>query len=479
MRIVVINVVLMMILIAPVLSLYAKDYRKGMAAAVFILLAAPYNIYLEFPGAMPNLTIHRLIIVLMVFFWLRKSWIPKSPTSVPFYIPFTGVIITAIISVSISLVKVPSVKSLFSILMEEWVFYIVVATSMAAMSYQDRREQVRMFIISIVGALSIVAVLGMIERWTGFNPSQLLPTHAKLPDFLAGNVKTYKNRIVATYPHAILLGYTFAMVWPLLLALQVRQVSPKKRLLLWFCFFAMGSSLYFTESRGAWMGSMIAGVIAFAAMTGPIRKRLMIAGALMALVFVVRPQITQTVQHLVQSTFNLNTLKGRSYNYRIELWNKAYEEIQVNLKRYLFGYGDDSHSYADWSGYEEATGRFSTFWSWDNEYAVMLLERGTVGFLAFVLFFLVLWVRTLQSALRAPPEEKNFYVGLWAAVTVYLFMMTNVKVFSPQLKALLYTTAAMSLLGPAPSSEEDREELMSEERVREISRELRQHPMPA
>lgn len=454
MHIVLINVALMIVLVLPMIKLYSMDYRKGMAAALFVLLMAPYNIYLEFPGSIPNLTIHRLVIVLMAVFWLRERSIPKSPASVPFYIPFTGMVLTAIISTGFSLVKLPSTKSLFSILMEEWVFYVIVATSVAAMSKADRKEQVRMFAISAVSALSVVSILGMIERWTGFNPSQLLPTHAELPEFL-GNVHAYKNRVVSTYPHAILLGYGLSMVWPLVLALQVRQESPRKSLLLWVCFFAMGSTVYFTESRGAWMGSVLAGAVVLGGMTSKVRKRLMVAAMLMGLVFVIRPQITQTVQNLMQSTFNLNTFKGRSYNYRKELWYKAYSEIQVSLKRYLFGFGDYSHNYADWSGYEKQTGRYSSFWSWDNEYAVILLERGVVGFMAFVLFYLVLWIKTFQSALRSPPDERNFYMGLWAAVTVYLFMMSNVKVFSPHVKAFLYAAAALSLVGPSPATESE------------------------
>ncbi|MFC1888624.1 O-antigen ligase family protein [Thermodesulfobacteriota bacterium] len=253
----------------------------------------------------------------------------------------------------------------------------------------------------------------------------------------------YKNRVSSTYPHAILLGYAFSMIWPIIITFKDYAQSNLRKHLLFISFIMVCICLYFTESRGPWAGSLIGFFLLFTLGSNRYRKKLLLAVFLFLSVLIIRPQVTTTLSNLFHSTFDVNTLKGRSYNYRFELWYKAYDEISKSRLRLFFGYGDNSHHYLDLSGYEKATNRPSYFWSWDSEYAVILLERGILGLFAFCLLYIFVFFRTFKIYLRGSLLKKDLILSFLSGILVFLFMMTNVKVFSPQLFGLFWLIVAI------------------------------------
>jgi hypothetical protein len=440
--------------------LFSRDFYQGMAATLLVLIVAPYNIFFDLRGPLPYLSIHRLLIVEMALFWLASSDIDKSPRRIPFVIAFMLVLFTTMLSAFNSLVQLDSVKSFLSLLVEEFVLYYILATSLASLSQRQLHKQVRRWAYLFVSGLSAVALLGVIERWTGFNFVDYLPTHAELPFYLEGNVFVYRHRVTATYPHAILLGYALAMVWPFTLVFMDEVESGLKKRLLLLSFFMFGSVIFFSESRGAWMGTILAGLIMFLFGSWNMRRRLAWGGLLLFVVLLFRPQVTASMVNLMNTTFNINTMKGRSANYRVELWHKAWREIRsAEPKRAWLGYGDNVRHIMDWSGWEEATGMFSSFWSWDNEYAVVVLERGTLGFWAFAFLFLFILWYNLKTVRYWDSDDRDFALAYWGMLAVFVFMMTNVKVFSPQVKTLFYAaTAALGVIGTTQEEEYTLEE---------------------
>jgi hypothetical protein len=439
-----VNIALLALTAVVLVRLFKQAYFSGISAAVFLLVALPYNIFYDFPGPLPNLTVHRLIIVITFCFWLTQQWIERRPRGLPLGLAFSTLLLSALLSTLFSAVPLDSAKSLLALSIEEFTFYIILISSFATLTRDELFEQAKHVVRAAVIGLCIAAVLGMVERWADFNPVDYLPSHAELPQSME-NLHRYANRVRSTYPHAILLGYGMAMLWPLILFFDKTANRTKHKLVLAAGFFATGCSLFFSESRGAWFGAMIGGVFFFLLSSIKIKKRMMTWGMLLAVVLLIRPQITTSMLNLINSTWDVTTFKGRSANYRWELWYKAWDEISRTPLRFAIGYGDNAHSILNWADYEQETGRYSLFWSWDNEYAVIVLERGAVGFLVCALFYLQLLLWCTRSMAQARSEHADLYRALWIVVVVYLFMMTNVKVFSPQIKSLFYLATALLL----------------------------------
>lgn len=439
-----VNIALLALTSLVLVRLFKRAYFSGVSAAVFLLVALPYNIFYDFPGPLPNLTVHRLIIVITFFFWLSQQWIERRPRGLPLTLAFSGLLLSALLSTLFSTVPLDSAKSFLALSIEEFSFYIILISSFATLNRDELFEQAKRVVGAAVIGLCIAAVLGMVERWADFNVVDYLPSHAELPQTME-NLHRYANRVRSTYPHAILLGYGLAMIWPVILFFDKTAHRTKHKLVLAAGFFATGCSLFFSESRGAWFGAMIGGVLFFLLCSIPIKKRMMSWGMLLALVLLIRPQITTSMLNLINSTWDVTTFKGRSANYRWELWYKAWNEISRTPLRFALGYGDNAHSILNWADYEQETGRYSLFWSWDNEYAVIVLERGAIGFLVSALFYLQLLLWCTRSMAQARTEHADLYRALWIIVVVYIFMMTNVKVFSPQVKSLFYLASALLL----------------------------------
>lgn len=431
---------LFIVVTAIVVTAYGRNYMQGVICSIFLMLFLPYNICLKM-GGLPNLTVHRALVLVMAGYWLFNALVRKSPTGLPAFKSFTAVLLTGLFAAVLSVIPATSIKASLSMIIEWYLLYVIIGTSFMSLQNEDA-VMVRTWLCrAIVYAAVAVAILGVIERWTGFNFVNFLPRVSEMPEFL-DNLHTYQGRVKATYPHAILLGYGLAMCFPLVL-LFARDVTGRfRKWAMYFCFFLVGSCIFFTESRGAWIGAILSAVVLVLAVPS-MRKQLFLFGCLLALVLVVRPQVTKSILNLVGSTSNVQSLKGRSANYRMELWIKAYTEVARSPQRFALGYGENSHSYVDWSGYEVRTGRFSHFWSWDNEYAVILLERGVLGLAAFGFLIASVLTAIARQFRRVAPGLRPVFVAMCVPVLVYFFMMTNVKIFSPQIKVLFLVCVAV------------------------------------
>jgi len=441
------RIIIVIAVILLIISLYyKKDYYSGLIASSFFLLITPYNLFIRLPGGLPNLTVHRFIIVIMFICWLSNRNIPKRISGIPYIRSLIFVSLTILISAIFSVRFAESIKTLLSFVIEQILFYSLIFLSLKNLDGDQINKVGKKLILTIIVSLTVVSFFGILERWSIFN----VMNHLQLPKYgelavMDYDYHHYSTRIGSTYPHPILLGYALSMVWPLILAMIGFQKSSKSKYILVLSFLIVGSCLYFTESRGPWLGSVLAGVGLFIIASPQLRKKLLFAGFIFVAILFMRPQITTTLENLVKPTTDVSSFKGRSANYRLELWYKALDEIGKSPLRTLIGYGDQSHLYMNLSGYEKKTGKWSFFWSWDNEYACILFERGFLGFIAFLSLYFSIFVKLLGENLSYKGDSSDLMKAIISSIGVFLFMMTNVKSFSPQILFLFWLLVAVSL----------------------------------
>ena len=412
---------------------YRKSYSKGTALAGGLLVALPNYLLYVTPGSIPDFSVQRVLLIVMLLNWYSA---PKSRkiNEVKFIGLIFIFIVCTLISTLLSPVFVLSIKEFISFSVEIVLFYIIIMTSRL-----DDNDYKRIIYSMCIG-LAVVAFFGFTEKYFGFNPVDRF-----LPDYVRG--PRMSRDIMSTYPHRILFGVSMAMGWPLAASMgeYFKNKDVFKRRILLLGTILMLGGLYFSMSRGPWLAGVF-GVLIFATIgTATERKKVLVIGMLLLLVLTLKPGVYQTINNLGSSTFEVGAQKAGSYNYRWELWKKAIIEIRRSPERLAFGYGFGAHQGMDWSGILSWNQLFYDFWSWDNHYACHLLELGLVGFTVIMILYTKIILALLRKWRYAKGLFKELGVGMIACLLVYLFMMSNVYIFAPQLNYLFWGIAAIGL----------------------------------
>lgn len=418
-------------IILPILSFLTyyliRDFKKGLCIAVFLFASLTARLSIETFGNFPDLTIHRLILLLIFIFWTVKNKSNVKFVDIPFIYLMILVGIANLISLIVSVEFVFSLKSYLSFTIEIIIFYIIMTTTVSDEKYARRMLNYICF------ALFLVAFLAVIEKYTGFNP---------VDTYVHGYVRKekYVNDVMSTYSHRILLGTAMAMGWPIAISLiDFYKDYPFRKVSLWIAACSLVSSCYFAYSRGPWIASLIAALIMFILGTSGLKNKLLIVAVIAICTMVIRPGIWDTIGNLAEATMDPYSAKGSSYEWRWELWRKAFYEISKSTERALFGYGPGVSEAMDLHGSVSFLDVEDDFWSWDNHYAANLLEGGYVGFGILIILYTVI-LKKLYTIWRVSNDSyKNLLASIIASVAVMLFMMTNVKIFAPQLNYIFWT----------------------------------------
>ena len=424
------------ILIAVVAVLVFRATRAGLAegfpTAVFWLILLPRHLRIEHSTQLPELTAHRIILLILLFRWAQspRVVIPRSGN-------LTGVLVISLLSHGISdvfsITPGPSGKDFVVFALETCAFYALAASALTATA--DRYVALR----AATFALFIVAAIALLERYAGVN----------LPLVALSSFSYNGDGIQSTFPHRILLGFAMAMGTPLALLLLDRAKRKARRIFCWLALFALIAACFLADSRGGWIGMALGGFLSFIIGSRRTKRRCAAILMLAALALLVRPGIRETISGRAKDTMAEDSYKGASYQYRWRLWSVAFSEIAKSPERLLFGYGGLSTESMDLSQYFPAQQGGTTdklgFTSWDNNYASDLIEFGLLGLGTEILLYGTIAIRLFRRTRTCPPPLRSFFGMLLVSVLIFLFAQTNVYIFSEQLKFFFWIIVAVGL----------------------------------
>lgn len=423
------SIVLIGLLLVAVWLALRRDFQKGFLWALVLFSFVTNRLILPGGGGF-ELTFQRLLLVLVTLYWI--VWITRNPH--PGHVPFLGLVVAWWVANLLSLVFAAyfdlSVKWFVSFSTEFILYYVIVATSVTNLDDALRTFRTLCF------SSTLIAVLATIEYYSGLNPFIAWVGIAQ---------PSGDGDVLVTFQHRILLGYAMAMGWPLLLALALDAPPGRARMLGFAATMAALGSCYFSSSRGPWFAAALAGVVMCFAGSGSTRKVMRIFAVLTLVVLVLRPGVRATIYDLTNSTFDPDSYRGRSYYYRKELWPAAFDLVKASAGRFLFGYGGLATEKMDLSArFQYGGNSFRTgYSSWDNNYAADLVEFGYVGLALEAAFYACVLVASARAVRRCPPVHRDKAAAVFTAAVVYAFALTNVYMFSPQLKCLFLALAVV------------------------------------
>jgi len=413
--------------------LLRRDFVKGLAVAVFICVSMTTLLRIHFPG-FPAFTIHRLILLELAYVWWRRHRLSELRR-----VPLIGCFAFWAVASLFSLVGTEidfetSFQTFLSFVLEAFVFYSVVATSI-----ETREDAYRVLRGAWLG-LAVVALLATIEKKTGFNPVERFIPGATEGDNLVQGV-------VATYPHRILLGTAMAVGVSLsLMLVQARSWAGKVPRYFWPATALLGMATYYGQSRGPWIGLALACTFIFVMGSLDVRKKLIILGVAAILVMASRPGIVETLSHFVSDTVDKDSFKGGTAQYRMELWKIAFAKVCESPWKFLFGYGPSAGSKITFEWRLSYRNELYLVDSWDNHFAYALFQYGFVGLIATLLLYLKGLAMCFSSWRRAGEDMRDVLACLIASAGVVIWMMTNVLIFAKQIDFLYWSIVAAGLV---------------------------------
>lgn len=430
-------------------------FAEGFYAAVPLLIFLPTYLRITLPQPLPALTIQRILLLILLFAWMQH---PRPPNDYPRTIFKSAFVFWSIAELlSTVLTSVTFVTSLKDYL--DHVFEVVVFFFIASSIVRDGPSAIRMLKAVWIG-LVWIAIFAVIEKYTGFNP---------VDRFISGyNREKGYGDVVSMLPQRIILGTAMAMGWPLGYALsQFGDSFPKRtRQLLLASGPLFLSCCYFSMSRGPWLAAVFVGLILMVWGTKPIRKKLAVILALVAIVLIARPGVLETFTGKAEQTVDTDSQKGGTAQYRMELWRIAWNQVSQSPLRTLVGYGLGAGREIELNWNLSYRGTSYSIESWDNHFAYALYQSGLVGLAAVMLLHCGAAYVLFRMRRYLDDSQRTFLVCCMASLAAMVFMMTNVLIFAKQLNFVFWSIfiAGVGMSGYyGPAFEASEPEVLEEE----------------
>jgi O-antigen ligase len=445
-------------LLIPLGIFLHRDFIQGLAYAIFLCVSMPTHLRIPMPGDLPQLTIYRLVLILIFIYWVRNREPGLRLSRSPLFGVFCFWALTNLASLLLTGGEfVISLKRYLDFVLETAVFFLLLVTSL-----RNTDDTVKILRAACLG-VTLVAALAVLEKYTGFNPVDYLVSTGTAE----GVEEPSRRDIIATYQHRILLGAGMAMGWPLMMAMMLLAERKFHRARTWWFSLALVlAACYFSDSRGPWLATILIGGLLLVLGRKAVRKKLAVLLLFIPLVLVIKPGVIQYFAEAAKVTIDSQSLKGGNFSYRLELWRVAWAQVTRSADRFLFGYGPGFglKSKVAWElSYRD--GEQEEIWSWDNHLAYDLYQSGVVGLLASVFLYASVLLATYGFWRRAGPDGKSLMACMIAGLFAYVFMLTNVLIFAKPVNFLFWTIAAVSYsFGPsfAELETEDGNELGAE-----------------
>jgi hypothetical protein len=433
-----ITVLLMAASAAAVIIQYRRSETAGLGLAFFLLVSLPDSITLSLPDGLPNVTIHRVLLTVLLIHTLRRPEKRVSLLRSTFGLVLFCMGLSLIGSTLLSPFPLVSAKRLLYFLLEGLGTFWIVRASVRSTDEGHR-------LLNWIGSgFALVAILAIIERYSGWRVNDLFPHVVDTARFTWLTVGA-DTSLTSTYPHRILLGLACALgalKYVQDLILDKRTVGKLSRLVgAAVCIAA----LYFAMSRGPWLAFALSFAILMLVTGIRALKWAVLLGAMIATVMIVRPGVWATVAGLEEATLDPNSVKGSSFEWRFVVVDTALSEMRkAGILNKIFGFGGGSQIMNDFGKFQIAPDVWVPIESWDCEYAIVLYDKGWLGLLLILLLTSTALTRLGFATLRCSPDDPSRYVlvGSFVCLLCLAFARTNVAFFAPQL-----TYAEMAYLG--------------------------------
>jgi len=425
------------------LVLIKKSYSRGLKEALpffcLVLILSPGEAQIRISGIF-DISLQRTAVTVLFFLYLflkdsRKNYINRDLKVVKYLIIVA--IAWQLLANFNSIVPVTSFKRMVAYLLEFYLVYFILVNTI------DDLKTVYKVISSIVLAMTIACIFGIIELYSGWSPKDLLPHEVGRFELMRMGVTRFRMRINSLFPHAILFGGAIVLTVPL--AFHILKIYHKRwqKSLIWFSIIIMMFCLFKTDSRGPWLALGLSLILLFI-FHQQSRKYLITLFLITSFVLIVRPGLWNYLEAKLNATLDPTTPTGSSYEYRYVLYKVVIEAVSREFSRTLYGYGQDSFFYLDLE--TEFKGKPYKFLSCDSAWAAILIESGYIGL--FIMLFLFGWIfyahfKNYFTVMR-PYNSLNaiFFIIFFA----FNFMMLSVNTLSfGQLGIYLWILIALSM----------------------------------
>lgn len=434
-----------------ILLILGCAYRKGLERTLpliaFLLMLFPYESQITLTGYF-DLTTQRLIVMLTFLIYLFSSEI-KDKRKLPLKYTILALMAWMLIAAANSVVLVTSIKAVISDFLDFFLIYYIFAKSIS------RTETVRKIMYGFVGAITVCSVFGIPEIYSdsGWTVMNWFPQVYHRFEDLNGSAGDRGERVLTTFGHPILYGAALAMAIPMALYLISISKSIWQKVFLWTATMLMIFNLYKTTSRGPWMAAAISMTVVLLSGGKQMRRYVMIIGALTVLVLIARPGIWETISNLYTLTLSSDSIQGASYQWRYALYDLAFQHLNHDFWRALWGYGPESFYFLGWQAV--FLGSIVTFKSCDSSVAALMIETGYIGFVLAISVFVIAALKALRYSLKIPKPDNLPCVVLFVNLCAFIFQMTNVDILGwGQQTYMIWIIVAMAMIYPSLAENE-------------------------
>lgn len=248
-----------------------------------------------------------------------------------------------------------------------------------AMDKVEARRVLNLFLVSI-GAASLWGWLQYSSgvNWNSFTDTLTAPAWAQgWPSAFLQSLATRNGRALGFYSHPLTYAEVLLLAWPVLVWGALTQGATRRRLLSGAGAFVCLGAIVWSESRGAWL-ALAATVFVWAVV--PREKKMvgLLAGLLVAaaLAGAVSPSLRQRALSLLHPAQDVSGMT------RVALWQEA---VLASRDAPALGVGK-GHVRLQAGGANPP----KTWTETHSIYIQMLLERGALGFAAFLAYLLAM-----------------------------------------------------------------------------------------
>lgn len=228
-------------------------------------------------------------------------------------------------------------------------------------------------------------------------------------------------------PHVF--GLVFSLAIPVNFYLLIKASAPGKKLLLGLALAVTMGGLFLTYKRTAWIATMASFLVIM--FFFPRFRRLLLVLLLLAIIIIVlySDQISDSAVATQRLGEKANTLNGR-----LELWGIALREWKQTP---YFGYG--------FGGFFAK----SSLEAIESHYLWLLVDAGLVGFVPYVLIFVVIFTASVRLFRARAPSifvEPDLVAVFWGVFVAYLVSLSTV-VMNHELPHALFFLLAGAIVG--------------------------------